>query len=184
MDINFRHYYLTMLGDLEEIDSIVSLLNFIHEVNLEYQLEEGFLVCSFSSILSRKEIGALLEDFKDDFILVEVSDNISWNFKNGKLDDNFFNNLDTEDTDLKDITNKLIDEISKNSKNETHAFDINKDFLKNFRKKEKQRSFKSDYYKNLSKKEKEEMINKILDKGLENITDYDRRVLSIIIEKK
>lgn len=184
MDFNFKNYYLTMFGDLEEIDSLISLLNFIHEVNLDYKLEKGFMVCSFSSFLNRKEIEVLLADFKDDFILVELSDNISWNFKNGKIDKNFFSNLESEETDLKDMTNKLIDEIGKTSKNETHAFDINKDFLKNFRKNKKQRRFKSEYYKNLSKQEKEEMVNKILDKGPENITDYDRRVLSIISKKK
>lgn len=181
MKDNFRDYYLTMFGDLEEIHSVISIIDFISEINFDYRIHENYFMATFSSFLNIKEIEDLVRGFKHDFVLTEMDSKFSFNFSDKETEDEMFGLLNTDEKyKSEDITNKLIQDIL-DDKNESN----NDSLLKNFSRKSRrvstrQKRLKSEYYKNLTKKEKEEMVNNILDKGFDNISDYDRRVLSII----
>ena len=174
MKHNFKNYYLTMFGDLSEIDSVIALIDFLHEVNFEYKMGDDYFIATFSSFLNMKEVEDLMKGFQCDFVITEITDNFSFSFLNKRSQDELFGLLYIESKKMEDITNNILDEI---------AGDFSTSNTKKPNRKTKpkrQKRLKSEYYKNLSKKEKEEMVNNILDKGFNNISDYDRRVLSII----
>jgi len=174
MNLNFNNYYLTMFGELDEIDSVISLIDFLSEVNFEYKLGDDYFIATFSSFLGLKELEDLFRGFRSDYVLTEIGDKFVYGFLNKKVQDKLFGLIYNENKKISDITNKLIEDI-------TEPFLTSKDEKPNNKAKpRRQKRLKSEYYKNLSKKEKEEMINNILDKGFDNISDYDRRVLLII----
>ena len=179
MNLSFNNYYLTMFGELNEIDSVISLIDFLSEVNFEYRLGDDYFIATFSSFLGLKELEDLLRGFRSDYVLTEIGEKFVYGFMNKKEQDELFSLIYNENEKISDITNKLIEDITEpflKSKTETPK----NEKPKKKRKTRRQKRLKSEYYKNLSKKEKEEMINNILDKGFDNISDYDRRVLSII----
>jgi len=176
MKHNFKNYYLTMFGDfsLSEIDSVISLIDFLHEVNFEYKIGDDYFITTFSSFLNIKELDDLIKEFKIDFVLTEINRNFSFKFLNKETQDDLFGLVYNENKKMEDITNSILDEItdappSSNIRNPNTKSKVRR-----------QKRLKSEYYKNLNKTQKEEMINNILDKGVDNISDYDRRVLSII----
>ena len=181
MKDNFRDYYLTMFGNLEEIHSVVSVIDFISEINFDYRIHENYFIATFSSFLNIKEIEDLVRGFKHDFVLVEMDGNFSFNFSDKETENEIFGLLNTDEKyKSEDITNKLIEDIL-DSRPESDNDSIFKKFNRQSRRgSRRQTRLKSEYYKNLTKREKEEMVNNILDKGFDNISDYDRRVLTII----
>ena len=184
MNLSFNNYYLTMFGELDDIDSVISLIDFLSEVNFEYRLGDDYFIATFSSFLGLKELEDLLRGFKSDYVLTEIGEKFVYGFMNKKEQDELFGLIYNENEKISDITNKLIEDITEpflKSKTETPKNEKAKNEKpKKKAKPRRQKRLKSEYYKNLSKKEKEEMINNILDKGFDNISDYDRRVLSII----
>ncbi len=174
MKHNFKNYCLTIFGDLSEIHSVISLVDFLHEVNFEYKIGEDYFISTFSSFLNIKELEDLMKGFKNDFTLVEITDNFSFSFSDKTSQDNIFGLTYTDNKKNEDITNNILDDIT-GDKSSSKTKTPNKKVVPS-----KQKRRKSEYYKNLSKKEKEEMVNNILDKGFNGISDYDRRVLSII----
>lgn len=174
MKYDFKNYCLTIFGDLSEIHSVISLVDFLHEVNFEYKIGDDYFISTFSSFLNIKELEDLMKGFKNNFTLVEITDNFSFSFSDKTSQDEIFGLSYTDNKKNEDITNNILDDITDGT---------SRSKTKNPNKKSKlvkQKRRKSEYYKNLNKKEKEEIVNNILDKGFNEISDYDRRVLSII----
>jgi hypothetical protein len=167
----FRNYCLVLLGKFNK-DSAVDELAKISEIKVNYIYTTGVFISTFSTILTPNEMKNILKSCKNNFFMFELNDNISaFNLTDKEIEEGLFGylktiNLNKMDEDfINDIMNDgdIINEVTNNNNNIIS---------------DKIASIKN--IDNMTKEEKEDLLNKIIEKGVENLTDDDKDLLNLL----
>lgn len=138
---------------------------------------KGVTISTFLSVAEPGEITEYFKTFKRNFLVFELDKDVSgFNLTNDKIQEMLFGHLDFENTKsnkFEDRTNKLIDEINNRVELTKTGKGKNKSTRRGIEIEPKYR-IKDD----MTKVEITKMIDSIIDKGVENFTDYDREILN------
>ena len=182
--MNLKNYCIVVIGDTEGI--LPEILK-ISDSKPKKINSVGIFICTFISVADAKELEDYFKSLGRNFFLFEVgANNSGYSINNKDKHDGLFKDMEKNFNDLKSKSDRIMDEIAESLQNSGNTEEDTP--VINFKMETK--TVKSDtrpnksYYNNLSISEKETMINEILDKGIDNISDFDKKVLDIISEKK
>ena len=175
--MKFRNYCIVFIGDVigvqKEVRKIAEESKFLGK--------KGMTIATFVSVAEPAELSDYFKSFDRNFLLFDLNEDYS---RVNLLDETKHKELfkivnKHTDKTLEEMSDNLIDEINetlnKTSFTGYSASDIG-DSLFSEMITPKTKKNKVDL-KSLSKKEKEEIINNILDKGYDNLNEYDIKML-------
>jgi hypothetical protein len=188
--MKFRNYCIVVMGSMESVkDDIVK----VAESQPRYIDAKGVLIATFASVAAPAELQDFFSFNGRSFFLFDLDkDNSGVHMDNEKLNSHLFGFLVNEGGDkLKEMSDKLMGDISATTK-ETKSIkldNIPEDIKEAMRKSRKGRAKtkKSSPKINISemtKTEREGVVNRILDKGFERLTNSDKNILKKISELK
>jgi hypothetical protein len=187
MIINFKHYCAVFFNPTDDLNEEVGK---ICEEAPRTMKGKGISIYTFTSIV---EVPVLTEYFKSygrNFLLFDLNDeNSGFNFIDKVKEDDLFGFLKSNEAgkDFEKLSNMLMDDIIKDSydtKESIPGIDVSKLLSDITPKKfgdlphpELYDIYQTDIHEDMSKKDINEMVNKIIDKGVENLTDIDKKML-------
>lgn len=144
---------------------------------------KGIVIATFSSSLTINELNEWFKLNERSYFVFDLSLS-GFNITKKEIHEGLFGflnimNKDVLDKRASDLLNaiedaKIIQETSKRNKNKHEYVDV-KTVIKPKRITESE-------IESMTRKEKDEFINKIIDKGVENLTDYDKKILPLLVK--
>lgn len=177
--MKFRNYCIVFIGDVNGVRPEV--LKIAEEG--KFLGKKGMTISTFVSVAEPAELSDYFKSLNRNFLLFDLNEDYSRvNILDKTIHKELFSLLDNyTESNLEEMSNKLIDEINdtinKSSfTGNTKSYDKDTKPFFSEPKKGKIHKKKIDL-KSLSKKQKEEIINDILDKGYENLSEEDINIL-------
>lgn len=167
----FKNYCIVFMGDTT---NCLETLNQLSEMPPRILNAKGILISTFTSVLNVNEITAFYKMENKNFLVFELDDKKSgYNITKKNISDGLFSFLD----DIKsgdDLVKKVFMDSNraKNSKISTKNLDVD--------------TVKDEYeisevdIEKMVPSEKQEMINKLIDNGVENLTEKDKKLLELL----
>jgi hypothetical protein len=170
--MKFRNYCIVVLrnidGALLEIESVSDT-----KPNLLILEENNVLVVTFTSLFTLNELRDYFKSGNRNILLFELNETTcTYNFNDKNITETLFSFLNVMTNDkLDDRSDAFIKLVKTSSRPELYE-----EFIE----------FDTDKYNinNLSKDKREMIINKILDAGVNNMTDYDKTLLNYLTNIK
>jgi hypothetical protein len=169
--MKFRNYCIVVMGDTKNVlPEIVK----ISETKPNILDSKGILIATFASIAEPKEITDYFKLNGRNFLVFDLNEENSGVFISKKeINDGLFGFLkDFNNEVLKQKTEELMTTIDLEMTSTTVSSKSRK--LRT----ESQVSIEEIY--NMSPKEKNELMNKLIDKGAENLSEYDKKILTML----
>ena len=186
MTINFKHYCAVFFNPTDGLNEEVSK---ICEEAPRTMKGKGISIYTFTSIVEAPVLTEYFKSYDRNFLLFDLKEeNSGFNFIDKVKENDLFGFLKSNESnkDFEKLSNTLMDDILKDihgTKESTPDFDIpsiisNKtpkgfEIYQHPELEEYSLSIDDD----MSKKDINEMVNKIIDKGVENLTDLDKKML-------
>jgi hypothetical protein len=175
--MRFRAYCIIVIGDtIGVIDEIMK----ITETQPSVVDGKGLYIATFISASSPSELTEFFKLDNRNFLLFELNEETSgFHITKEETHQGLFGFLNTlKQENIDEMTNKLMKEIRLTS--DTRDF---KGFIK--RKKNKAVSVSKlklteHDISNMSKTQKEKLLNELIDSGLKNLTDSDKKILELL----
>lgn len=167
--MRFRNYCIVVMGDTKNVlPEIVK----ISETKPNILDSKGILIATFSSIATPREISDYFKLNGRNFLVFDLNEENSGAFISKKeINDGLFGFLkEFSDEVLKQKTEELMTTIDLEMTSTT----VNS----------KTRKLRTEFQvsieeiESMSPKEKNDLMNKLIDKGIENLSDYDKKILS------
>ncbi len=167
----FKNYCIVFMGDTT---NCLETLNQLSEMPPRILNAKGILISTFTSVLNVNEITAFYKMENKNFLVFELDDkNSGYNITKKNISDGLFSFLD----DVKsgeDLVKKVFMDSNraKSSKISTKNLDVD--------------TVKDEYeisevdIEKMVPSEKQEMINKLIDNGVENLTEKDKKLLQLL----
>lgn len=173
--MKFRNYCIVVMGNLVGAkEDIVK----IAETKPRYIDAKGILIATFASAVEPPELEAFFNHNGRSFMVFDLNkDSSGYYFDNEKLHKHLFGYLNDSEDKLKEMSNNLMDNISASTKD--RLVEANSESKPIISKPIKKVEIN---YSDLTKIERETMINKILDKGFDRLTDSDKEMIKKISE--
>lgn len=170
--MKFRNYCLVVMGSMEYVkDHIIK----VAETKPRYVDAKGILIATFASAAEPTELKDFFKFEGRSFLLFDLDENnSSYELHNEKLNNHLFGYLVDHDDKLREMSNKIMEDISASTTDSIIREIIPKNTSIKVNTKPN--------YENLSKKEIEAMINDIIDKGVDKLTDSDKEILKKLSE--
>jgi hypothetical protein len=152
-------------------ENVVSEIIKISETKPNVLNSKGILISTFSSVVSPKEIGDFLKLNNRNYLLFDLNEENS-NFWIGKeeIHEGLFGFLKEFNEDiLKQKTEDLLSTID---------LEMTSTTVNSKTKAKKEPKISIDDINNMSPKEKNDLINKLIDKGINNLSAYDKKILT------
>lgn len=163
--MEFKNYCIVVMG---QTDGVLTEINKVSEKLLGIMDGKGLVISTFVSNMEINELTDFFKESKRNFLLFTIDSKTSgFNFLSPKIQEELFSKI--EPNELKEMTSKLINELK-----------INK-IDKNLVKKEE---LSEEQIKKLSKDDRDAKISEILDKGTNNLNDYDKDLLDKLSRPK
>ncbi len=144
---------------------------------------KGIVIATFSSSLTINELNEWFKLNDRSYFVFDLSLS-GFNITKKEIHEGLFGFLDIMKKDVlekraSDLLNaiedaKIIQETSKSNKNKHEYIDV-KTVIR-------PRRITESEIESMTRKEKDEFINKIIDKGVENLTDYDKKILPLLVK--
>jgi hypothetical protein len=162
--MKFRNYCIIIMGDT---DNVVAEINKIAETKPNTLDAKGILIATFSSAADPRELTDYFKLNNRNFLIFDLNlDNSGFNIIKDDIHKGLFGFLDElNEENLRNKAEDLIQEISsttvtrksikKNSEIEISLEDIDK----------------------MTTKDKNDLMNKLIDKGVKNLSNYDKKLL-------
>jgi hypothetical protein len=169
--MKFRNYCIVIMGDTKNVlPEIVK----ISETKPNILDSKGILIATFASIAEPKEITDYFKLNGRNFLVFDLNEENSGAFISKKeINDGLFGFLKEFNNEvLKQKTEELMTTIDIEMTSTTVSSKSRK--LRT----EFQVSIEEIY--NMSPKEKNELMNKLIDKGAENLSEYDKKILNML----
>lgn len=133
---------------------------------------KGIVIATFSSVAEPRELTDYFKLNGRNFLIFDLNAETSgFNISKQEINDGLFGFLSTmNEENLKDRTDSLIKEISSTTVN-------NRSRKVNVKKEPKQPQISMEDIDNMTPKDKNDLMNKLIDKGIENLSDYDKKIL-------
>lgn len=175
--MKFRNYCIVVMGNMESVkDDIIK----IAESKPRYLDAKGILIATFASVAEPNELKDFFQYTGRSFLLFDLDTEYSgYHLDNEKLDTHLFGHLMNQGDRLKEMSDKLMGDLSAATNNEKI---IHEKIMK------KTSVEPVINYSELTKKERDTIVNKIIDKydsiGINKISDSDKDILNKISEVK
>ena len=181
----FRNYCIVIMGDTE--GALMEIAK-ISDNKPKVLASVGIIICTFVSVADAKELEDYFESLERSFVLLEVgASNTGYNLKNKKVHEGLFSEMELNKDTLEKKSNKLMNEINESFTNNsgTTREEIPTVNLKLETKVVKaETKINESYYENLDIDDKLNLIDQMLDKGYENLSEFDKKVLKIISKEE
>lgn len=173
--MKFRSYCIVIMG---ETSGCKLEIGKIAEDSPRFLEAKGIIMSTFTSVAEVGEITDYFKALNRNFLIFDTNPETSgYYLSNEDLNDALFGHLSKEyDLELEDLTNKLIDDIS--STNEKPSSGITS-YSSSIEVKPKIK-YRKEVLEQMSKEDRDNLMNQILDKGIENITDHDKKILEYL----
>lgn len=174
--MKFRNYCIVVMGTMDGSDVKLEIEK-IAESKINVLDARGLLIATFTSGVSPKELTDWFKLNKRNFLLFDLNEeNSGFNVTKKDIHEGLFGFLkEMSNKDLEDKTVEFLKDIEMTS--DTKNFTS---FVKQNRKKEKVKKITKEDVKKMTIKEKQELQDSIIDNGVENMTEYDKEILSFL----
>lgn len=170
--MKFRNYCIVVLGNTEgALDEIVK----VSETNPNFLNAKGVLISTFSSIANPNELTQWFKDNDRNFLIFELDDKTSgFNITKKHIHDGLFGFL--KNINLDNMDNEFIKTVSVNpdyidvEPKTTHLRNVFKNKLD------------PNKIKVMGLAEKQDLLNQLIDFGLENLTEEDKKILPLLVK--
>lgn len=167
----FKNYCIVIMGDTAGVSIEIERVSDLGKPNILDA--KGVLISTFTSPLNIAELNQWFSN--RNFLLFELDDKKSgFNILKKEINDGLFGFLKT--INVVDKSEEILNVINMTSDTKTNISSINN--TKTFMNVDKKLS-EEDIIK-MSKEDKNDFWNKLMDKGVENLTDYDKTLLQIL----
>ena len=163
----FKNYCIVVMGHTVGVEDEIKAISDITPPNILDA--KGILISTFSSPFNVNELNDMFKSYNRSFLLFELDENSSGvNITNKNIHNGLFgflkktNNLFTSEDFLKAI------EMTSDTKN--RVVSMKKSVIK-------EKFITLEDMAKMSKKDKEEFQNKLIDRGVENLTEEDKKML-------
>jgi hypothetical protein len=182
----FKHYCAVFLNPNENLNKEVTKIS---EGPIRVMRGKGITLCTFTSVVDVRVLDEYFKSYELNFLLFELDDNTSaFNFNDKDKENNLFGFMSdiNKYKDFEDISNKLLDDIVNDNifdkGNYYSGITNSPDKYHHRLNKTSKNYYTDDEYineeiKDLTKSEINEKVNNIIDKGLHNLTEYDKKML-------
>ena len=162
--MKFRNYCLVIMGNT---DGAILEINKISETKPNTLDAKGILIATFSSVIEPKELTEYFKLSMRNFLIFDLnSENSGFNILKEDIQNGLFGFLEEmNDESLKNKTDDLIQEISSTTT-------TTKIIKKNIEK-----EISIDDIDKMSPKDKNDLMNKLIDKGIKYLSEYDKKLL-------
>jgi hypothetical protein len=173
--MKFRSYCIVVMG---ETSGCKLEIGKIAEDSPRFLEAKGIVISTFTSIAEVSELTDYFKSLNRNFLIFDTDPETSGYFlTNEGLNDALFGHISKEyDLELEDLTNKLIDDVS--SVNDKASSGITSYGSRTFVKPKTR--YRKEMLKEMGKKDREKLMNEILDKGVDNLTDHDKEILEFL----
>lgn len=170
--MKFRNYCLVVMGDTFGVTIEIEKIS---ETKPNILDAKGILISTFTSISTVIELNEWFRLNKRSFFLFELDPEISgYHIAKKDIHEGLFGFLKTSNID--DKTSELLRELRMTA--DTKSYSRAKSHTNNVKKTEKKITEKD--IEKMTKKDKEDLWNKIVDNGVENMTEEDKVLLQLL----
>lgn len=179
--MKFRNYCVVVMGNTQNVFFEIEKVSDTTPNVLD---GGGIVVATFSSAIEVKELSEWFKLNNRNFLVFELDDKTSgFHIFKEDIHKKLFGFLnEINDEILKKRTNDLIDAIE-DAKIIQEKSKRNKDKGVNVKTVIRPKRYTEVEIENMTIREKEEIINNIIDKGVENMTEYDKILLPLLAKK-
>ena len=169
--MKFRNYCLIVMGSFDR-ENVITHIQKLSKIEPNVLDARGIMIITFTSPFTPRELTELLTLNDISFLIFDLNKNNSGvNITKKEIHDGLFGFL--KQINLDKITNELIDEINMSMESKYTRSKPKK--VENIKVYEKKLTIED--IQKMSLKEKEEIQNKIIDNGVENMTEHDKKIL-------
>jgi hypothetical protein len=180
----FKHYCAVFFNPTDGLNSEVSKIS---ESKPRVIPGRNISIFTFTSVVETPVLTDYFKSFDRNFLLFELNKDVSgFNFVDKQKEEDLFGflNNETNNKNFESLSNMLLDDFIKHS---LDIPDITSDYTTYFSGNQKQNIYQNinvenedkliDFNENMSSKEINDEIDKIIDKGVKNLTDNDKKML-------
>lgn len=175
--MNFKNYCIIIMGETKGCKIEVVK---IAEDTPRFLEAKGVTIATFLSVAEPGEITEYFKSFSRNFLVFELDKDVSgYNLNDKAIQKLLFGHLEPKNIfqSYEDRTNRLIEEINNKVNLNKKTKEQEEKIRRNYEGMADKAMNKYKITDNMSKDEMTSIINTILDKGTENLTDYDRETL-------
>jgi hypothetical protein len=184
----FKHYCIVLFNPTSDFSDSV---NKISEGPLRFIKGKGIAICTFTSVVESVILTEYFKSFDFNFLLFELDEQTSgFNFNDKDKENELFGFINdyVKVNEYEVLSNKLLDDIISDNINYVSGATSNINKTDKYRVKRKKEVLVDDdiideEIKDLTKSEINDKVNSIIDKGLENLTEYDKKMLEKLSNK-
>lgn len=159
--MEFKNYCIVVMG---YTDGVLNEINKISEKVLGNLNVIGLTITTFTSVADIKELNQFFKEYKRNFLLFIIDDNVSaHNFlsKYQHIENELFGKT-LKTNELTNLSNKLVNDL-KNNKIDKLT--------------DKESKLSIEEIQSLNEEEKNKKITELIEKGYQNLDDYDKDIL-------
>jgi hypothetical protein len=161
--MTFRNYCIVAIGNTNGVEGEITKVS---ETKPNFFDAKGLFIATFSSFIEPNELTEWFTECGRNFMVFDLDEkNSGFNITNKTIHNGLFgflNNINVEE-----VTNAFIETIPDYEydriKNETNKLDAEK-------------------IEKMGVSEREELLNKLIDSGLENLSENDKKLLALLVK--
>jgi hypothetical protein len=167
--MKFRNYCIVIVGNTK---AVYPEINKVSEGKANILDGKGMVIATFTSFIDPSELKEFFQSNDRSFLLFDLNkDNSGFHIAKPEIQNSLFGFLDEMDDEM--LKNKSDEFLSvlKNTSSTAHTETLatkclitEKDIL------------------SMSKLEKQDLFNKIIDAGVENLTEHDKKILDLLVK--
>jgi len=178
----FKNYCGVFFNPIDDLSAIISKIS---EDSPRAMKGKGISVYTFTSVIDATILSEYFKSYDLNFFVFDLSkSNSGFNFTDKTKESDLFGFLHKDiKSDFETLSNILMDDIIKNTDNKKSP-ESNINPILNYKHNPKQDNNDLDNLlgsiENMSKNDRNAMLNEIIDKGIENLNDSDKKILEKI----
>jgi len=173
--MKFKNFCLVIMGNSV---GVVKEIEKISESKPNILDAKGMIIATFTSFVDVNEISTWFTLNNRNFLIFELNkDTCGYFITKPDLHNGLFGFLAEGEKDLKDKTNKFLDTIARNIET---ASDIEYKNVKPPRVEKKRYEITEADINNMTKEEKNDLYNRLIDNGVDKLTDNDKKILTLL----
>lgn len=180
--MKFKNYCIIVLGNVDNVKEEISQIS---ETAVRYSDAKGIVIATFSTVATAIELREFFTLNKRSFLLFEMGeDNYGVNITNSAIHEHLFGEIEQRGVQfLETLSEKLINEIQSTLSNPISSISGGSENEVAISGKVEVNQLDSVDFNLLSIGEREEMVNTLLDKGFENLSSDDLKLLKKLSKK-
>jgi hypothetical protein len=174
--MEFKNYCIIVLG---KTSGCVTEISEVAEGKINLLPAKGITIATFKTVFNVMELDDYFKSLGRNFFVFELNPETSgYNINNADVSENLFGHPNKDiNLELEQMSNKIIEEI-KSTSNTRPISGSSKNFTIEDNKTESELA--TEFYEGLSSKEKQKLMDAIIDKGVDNLTNQDKEILEIL----